>query len=343
MASTALVTGGTGMLGSHIAEQLVAAGTRVRALVRPGSDVGYLQRLDVDLVYGNLTNPADCLRAVEGVDHVYHSAAKVGDWGRWNEFQTGCLDATENLAQAALKAGTARFLHISSTSAYGHPTDRPEPIDESAEMGQNVWWCDPYTQSKIESEKILWKLVTEQALPLTVIRPSWLYGERDRTTVPRLLDRLRRGQVRFVGPGDNPLSAIHVGLVAQAAILAANHPHGLNQAFNITHQGPITQAEFLNLFASACGANPVTRSVPYRVVFAAATLVEMVARSRGRKSPPLITRYATWLLGRRLSYSTVKAETLLGWRPGIGYAKSIEQAVRWHLDREQVSHGVSSR
>ena len=191
-----------------------------------------------------------------------------------------------------------------------------------------------YTHSKVESEKILWRLAAEEKLPVTVIRPSWLYGERDRTTVPRLIDRLRRGQVRLVGPGDNPLSAIHAGLVAEASIIAANHPRGLNQAFNITHQGPITQREFLNLFATACGAKPVTKHLPYRLVFGVATSIEMIARGRMRKSPPLVTRYATWLLGRNLSYSTAKAESWLGWKPGVDYPTSIARVVAWHLERE---------
>ncbi len=101
-----------------------------------------------------------------------------------------------NLANAAAAAGVGRFLHISSTSAYGHPHDQVEPIDETAAMGQNVWVWDPYTHSKVESERILWQLAETGRLAVTVIRPSWLYGERDRTTVARLVDRLRRGRSR---------------------------------------------------------------------------------------------------------------------------------------------------
>src|SRR3954469_14021987 len=81
--SRVLVTGATGLLGSHIVERLVARGDRVRALVRPGSDVSFLQTLGVELAYGDLTDAGSCARAVRGVEVVYHSAAKVGDWGKW--------------------------------------------------------------------------------------------------------------------------------------------------------------------------------------------------------------------------------------------------------------------
>ncbi|MEO6812189.1 MAG: NAD-dependent epimerase/dehydratase family protein, partial [Isosphaeraceae bacterium] len=148
MTTITLVTGGTGMLGSHIAERLAARGDRVRALVRPGSDTAFLESLGMDFVTGDLTDPAACAQAVQGIGVVYHAAAKVGDWGPWNEFQTGCIDATRNLALAAIDAGVSRFVHISSTSAYGHPREGGPAVTEEAPLGQNLWTAwDYYTRS----------------------------------------------------------------------------------------------------------------------------------------------------------------------------------------------------
>ncbi len=337
-----LVTGATGMLGSHIAEKLVKKGDRVRALVRAGSRTEFLESLRVELVAGDLSDARSCERAVQGVDTVYHCAAKVGDWGQWAEFQSACLDGTRNLALSALDANVVRFLHISSTSAYGHPTEGGPPIDETNPLGQNLWplW-DYYTRSKVDCERLLWDLVEHRGLRLTVIRPSWLYGERDRTTLERLVGRLRAGKVPLIGPGDNPISAIYAGNVADAAILAANHPNSMGEAYNITHQGQITQREFLELFIEAIGAPPIRRTISYRLTFAAAFLIEAIARIRGRKTPPLITRYATWLMGRSLSYSTEKAETKLGWIPTLGNRESIQRSVRWFLESEQAQRRSS--
>ncbi len=333
---TSLVTGATGLLGSHITERLAARGDRVRALVRPTSDTRFLHRLGVELVEGDLTVPASCRRAMEGVQVVYHSAAKVGDWGRWTEFQTGCLDATETLARAAVQAHVERFVHISSTSAYGHPIEGGPPVDESAPLGQNLWpiW-DYYTLSKVECERILWRMVERDGLRLSVIRPSWLYGERDRTTTARIVRRIKAGKVPLIGRGDNPLSAIYAGNVADAALLAADDPGSVGEAYNVTSMGPITQREWLDLFAEACRAPRPSRHVPYGLLFAIATGIEAVCRLVRRRRPPVITRYATWLMGRDLSYSTAKAEQRLGWRPAIGYRESIERTVRWYLDASQ--------
>ena len=108
-----LVTGATGLLGSHLADRMVAQGDRVRALVRPGSPTQFLDELGVEIVRGDLTDKVACKAAVAGVARVFHCEAKVGDWGRWREFQTGCIDATRTLAQAPPARGSI----ASSTSA----------------------------------------------------------------------------------------------------------------------------------------------------------------------------------------------------------------------------------
>jgi 2-alkyl-3-oxoalkanoate reductase len=325
-----LVTGATGLLGSHIAERLVARGDRVRALVRSSSDTSFLRGHDVELVNGDLTDLKACRRAMAGVRNVYHAAAKVGDWGTWAEFQTDCLDATENLARAAREEGVERFVHISSTSAYGHPKEGGPPVDETAALGQNLWpiW-DGYTLSKVECERLLWRAVEKDGLRLSVIRPSWLYGERDRTTVKRLVRRLQAGKVPLIGSGDNPLSAIYAGNVADAAILVSDDPGSLGEAYNVTSMGPITQREWLDLFANACGAPLPSRRLSYPLTFAIAFGLEAFGRLTRRHRPPLITRYATWLMGRNLSYSTDKIQNKVGWRPAVGYKESIERTVRW--------------
>lgn len=334
-----LVTGATGLLGSHIAEKLIARGHRVRALVRRGTETAFLESIGVELQRGDLNDPASCIDAAREVGLIFHCAAKVGDWGSWAEFQYGCIEATGNMARAALQQGVGRFVHISSTSAYGHPVEGGPPIDEAAPLGQRYWsvW-DYYTRSKVETERLLWDLAESKGLPLTVIRPSWLYGERDRITVARLVKRLRGRGIPMVGRGDNPLSAIYAGCVADAALLAADDPGSVGEAYNVTDQGPITQREYFRLWAEAVGAAPSRRRWPYHSVYTAGLALEAFGKLTRRERPPLITRYATWLMGRDLSYSTEKARAKLGWAPALGYRESIERTVRWYLGQNSKSH-----
>src|SRR5438132_11986401 len=76
-----VITGATGLLGSHVAEQLVARGERVRTLVRRDSNIAFLQQLGVELAWGDLQDPNSLREAFAGADVVYHCAAKVGEWG----------------------------------------------------------------------------------------------------------------------------------------------------------------------------------------------------------------------------------------------------------------------
>lgn len=326
-----LVTGATGLLGSHLVERLRARGDHARALVRPSSDARLLDELGVEVVRGDLTDPAACDRALEGVEIAFHCAAKVGDWGSWREFQVGCVDATRTLAEAARRAGVDRFVHVSSTSAYGHPTDREEPITEDHPLGENVWLLDHYTRSKVECERLLWGMSRAGGPPLTVIRPSWLFGERDRTTIPRLIQEFRWNRVSIVGRGDNPLSAVYAGVVADAAILAADDPGSVGEAYNVTSHEPITQRRFLDMLADALDAPRVTWRYPFRLAYYGGLAMELQGRALRSAKPPRVTRYGAWLLGRYLGYSTEKARRKLGWTPALSYEESIARTVGWFL------------
>ena len=100
-----------------------------------------------------------------------------------------------------------------------------------------------------------------------MIRPSWLFGERDRTTIPRLIQEFRWHRVSIVGKGDNPLSAVYAGVVADAALLAARDPGSVGEAYNITSHSRITQREFLDMLADAIGVPRVTWHYPFWYAF----------------------------------------------------------------------------
>src|SRR5947209_3896358 len=105
-----VITGATGQLGSHIAEQLRRAGERVRALVRPGRDSTFLEALGVELVAGDLADGAAVRQAVAGADIVYHCAARVSDWGPWPVFEREAVTSTRSLVDACRAAQVGRLL-----------------------------------------------------------------------------------------------------------------------------------------------------------------------------------------------------------------------------------------
>ena len=324
-----VITGATGLLGSHLAEQLRAEGARVRALVRPTSRTEFLDQLGVEKVVGDLSDLASLRRAVEGADVVYHAAAKVGDWGTRQEFLRETQQGTENLVAACQSVGVGRFVHVSSTSAYGHPPADAPPIDETWPLGERFWLWDDYTRTKIAAERAVWA-AGQAGLPISIIRPSWLYGPRDRLSIARIDRSLKSGRVRLIGAGDNLMNTVYAGNVAEACRLAATRPEAVGQAFNITNDGQLTQRRYFELYAQALGHPAPTRHYPFAVAWTGAFLLEAAYRAVRSRRPPFITRYAVWLLGRNTFYSTEKAQRVLGWRPRVGYEEGIPLTVAWY-------------
>lgn len=327
-----LVTGATGLLGSHIVEKLVQAGRPVRALVRPTSDTRYLDEWGVEKVHGDITDRSSLDKAMDGVERVYHSAAQVGDWGPWERFVAISIDGTRNMLDAASQASVKRFLLVSSISAYGHPNGKGLVLDETAPLGVNLHKWSYYSRAKVVAEKLAWEYHKRGDLPVTVVKPSWLYGRRDRASTPRLIRAIRAGKGKLIGDGNNRLNLTHAENVAAGCLLAAESEAALGQAYNLASDGEITQGQYINKIAECIGAKPVTKTVPYSVARSAAFVMEVFGHAFRTKKPPLVTRYSVWLIGRQCFFSSHKAREQLGWKPIIGYEEGIERSVKWCLD-----------
>jgi nucleoside-diphosphate-sugar epimerase len=324
-----VVTGATGLLGSHIAEQLVARGERVRALVRPTSETAFLRRLGADLAVGDLQDMGSVRRAVEGADVVYHSAAHVGEWGPWALYQARIIDATRHLLEACRAQAVNRVLHVSSITVYGHPRPRPGLFAEDEPLGQNLWIWDYYCRAKIEAER----LVRAYDRDWTIVRPTWIFGPRDRNTFPRILKALQSGRVKLVGSGENLINAVYVADVAAGAILAANHPGARGEAYHLSSEGELTQRQFLDITTDGLGLPRVTRHIPFRLAFGIGLFAEIVGRVIRLRRPPHITRYAVSLVGRPTQFSIAKARTQLGWQPQVSARKGLRLTLEWLRDQ----------
>jgi nucleoside-diphosphate-sugar epimerase len=321
-----VVTGATGLLGSHIVEQLRTRGERVRALVRPTSDTTFLRQLGVELAVGDLTEPDSLRRALDGAAVVYHCAARVGDWGPWRVFQHEVIDATANLLDACRNVGVGRVLHVSSIIVYGHPRLGDKWFTEDEPLGQNLWLWDYYCRAKVRAEELCRQYPGE----LTIVRPSWIYGPRDRTTLPRVLKALDAARVAIIGGGDNLLNVIYAGDVAEGAILAANHPHAKGQAYNLSSEGEISQLDFLNLLTDSLGRPRIRRHISYRIAFWGGFLSEVIGRTIRIRRPPHLTRYAVGLIGRSTRFSIAKAREQLGWQPRVGIREGLQHTLDWY-------------
>ena len=259
-----LVTGATGLLGSHIAERLVRRGDRVRALVRPASETGFLDAIGVDRVVGDLADLDSCRTSDGGGDDGLSLGREGGRLGNLARVP-GRLPRRDREPGAAPRARPGSI--VSSRSVRRAPTaTRPRAGRRSTRRRRSARTSGPSgttTRSARSSANASSgdRRRTGRAPPER--DPPELALRRARPDDGRpARDRLKAGKVPLIGRGDNPLSAIYAGSVADAALLAADDPKSVGEAYNITSMGSITQRDWLNLFADACGAPHPSRHAP---------------------------------------------------------------------------------
>jgi nucleoside-diphosphate-sugar epimerase len=322
-----VITGATGILGSHIAQQLAARGEKVRALVRPTSDLRFLTSLGAESVVGDLADEAALAQLCRGADTLYHCAARVGDFGKWNQFRTEIVEGTARVMKACRAANVARALHVSSVAVYGHrPRIPPDGLTESSFIPHGRRFGDNYGRAKAEAEAVARATFPE----VTIIRPTWTYGPRDRHGFPRLLQALRGSWVSIVGTGDNLLNILHAEDLARGAILAATKSEAAGQTYNMCSEGDITQRQFLDALCDALGLPQITRRYPVRLAYFGGWLGEVIARIIRLKRAPHISRYTVSRLARSTAYRIGKAKSELGWSPRIKTLDGVRDALQWY-------------
>jgi nucleoside-diphosphate-sugar epimerase len=326
MPGTCLITGATGFVGSHLAAACVQRGYAVRALARAGSDTKLLESHGVTIVRGDLIDSKVFPEALQGVQVVFHTAAKVGDWGPVADYRAVNVEALRGLLEACRSIPMQRFVHLSSLGVYAarhhFGTTETEPLP--------VRHVDGYTQTKVEAEQLALSHQREHGVPVVVLRPGFIYGPRDRWVLPRLIENLRAGQVRYLGGGGQALNTIYVGNLVEAALLAAEKPNVVGHAFNLTDGEPVTKRRFIDAIADGLGLPRPRGSVPLWVARLAAWWMEGAARRRNDPHPPRLTQGRLKFLGMNLDFSIEKARRELGYQPRYSFAKGIAETIGWY-------------
>ena len=270
---TVLVTGGTGLLGSHVVDLLLERDESVRALVWPGEDASPLARSGVETVVGDLADGSGLEDAVRGVDLVLHCAAITGGWGDRALYEAVNVRGTLRLVELALEAGSLRIVHVSSITVHGN--DVHGIADETSAIRVEP---NPYSWSKVEAERRLHEIVESRGAPITVVRPGWIYGPRDRNSFGRFAEMIRRGKMIVVGAGNNNLPLVYVRDVANGVILAGTSDRAVGETYLLVGDEPVTQMRLSQHLASELGVPRPSRHVPYRLALALGLAAETAGK-----------------------------------------------------------------
>lgn len=313
-----LVTGAAGFIGSHLTQQLLAAGAHVRAFVRYNSmnSRGFLdklpleQRKEIEVVTGDLRDAHAVREAVRGTDIVFHLGALISipySYLHPTEVVETNVFGTLNILQAVRQEDVGRLVHTSTSEVYG--TAQYVPIDEHHPLqGQS-----PYAASKIAADKIVESFHRSYQTPVVTVRPFNAYGPRQsmRAVIPTIINQALNGSEIVLGNLNVTRDFTFVEDTARAFICAAVSDEALGEVVNIGSGREITIERLVQTILRLVG-----RSLPVRVE---------PLRLRPEKSEV-----------RRLLANNDKAANVLRWQPTVPLEEGLLRTIEWIRENQHV-------
>lgn len=322
-----LVTGGTGFLGRKLVARLLAEGREVIVLARtPAPD---LEAQGVRFVSASLDEPTAVRDACAGVETVFHVAARVGVWGRYQDFFRTNVLGTRALLEGCREHGVKRCVYTSTPSVVYNGRDL-SGADETLPLTTRSPSPYPLTKAIAEREVLAANAATFATVAL---RPHLIWGESDPHLVPRVLAKARAGRLRMIGSGNNRVDMVHVENAVDAHLLAENALRAESQrnvggrAFFITNDEPVLLWNWINALLSALGERAVTRRISLRSALVAGSLCELAWRSLNLAGEPPLTRFVAAELAKDHWFDITAAKRDLGYVPRVSMADGTARLV----------------
>jgi nucleoside-diphosphate-sugar epimerase len=330
---TVLVTGAAGFLGSHVTRLLADAGDPPRVLVRPGEPIAPLVGRGCEIHRGDLADRGSLMAAVRGVDLVLNCAARTGPWGPQADYERSNVLGLETLVRAGMAAGVRRLVHVSSITVHGN--DVHGAADEFASLRSEP---NPYSRTKVAGERLLRRMMREGSMPITIVRPGWIYGPGDHASFGRLAQRIADEQMVVVGRGDNRLPLIYVRDAARGVLLAGQAERAEGRSYLLVNDEPVTQRDFVAAIAEELGVPQPTRHIPYPLARSLGAAAETAWRLARRREAPPVMRYGIQLLGGENRFVIARAREELGFVPLVDLAQGVAQSVAWYRGDGEPAH-----
>jgi nucleoside-diphosphate-sugar epimerase len=281
---------------------------------------GCVERLGAEAVAGDLGRYDSLVEGAEGCDTVFHLAAKVDDWGRYDEFYRTNVEGTENVLAAARAAGATKFMHASTEAVLvgGRPI-----------VGATEAWPRParplghypLTKGMAEDRVIA---ANSAAMQTVIVRPRLVWGRGDTSVLPKMVRSVRNGTWRWISGGRYLTSTCHVANACAALLLAAERGGG-GEIYFVTDGEPVEFRWFATELLRSRGLDPGTGSVPRPLVRVGAWLVDRVWRMLGLSGRPPVTPCGLRLIGVETTMDDSKIRRELGYRPVMTLGDGMSQ------------------
>lgn len=321
---TCFVTGATGVVGPVLVGNLLERGYKVRALSR--RPIASNESPDgLEIIQGDLSDKEVLKRAVEGVDIVFHLAAKLHinnpDPALKDEYRQVNVDGTKTLFDIAKSATVERFVYFSSIAVYGKSVSRGM-ITEDDEVFPDTL----YAETKHEGEQFVLNTFDKTENPFgVVLRLAAVYGKGMKGNYPRLVNALKKKRYVHIGDGTNRRTLVHVKDVARAAIIAAEHSSAAGKIYNVTDGAVYSLKEIIETICKVLEISPPRFRLPEKPVRMLAGAIEDAFALISKRAPVNRATIDKLLEDIAVSGDKMKAEVgfqseydlLSGWREAL--------------------------
>jgi nucleoside-diphosphate-sugar epimerase len=323
-----LVTGADGFLGRHFLAVLAERGLAARAMLIPGAPQRPLPG-GPEAVTADLLDAASLDKAVQGVTHVIHLAARVHMMNDpapdpEKEFFRVNVEGTRSLVEAAARGGAEHFLLMSTVKAMGE--EQAGQFDENSPPRPTT----PYGRSKLAAEQAMFELAGKRGLHAVALRLPMVYGPGAKGNVLRLLEAAKAGKRLPFGRIANRRSMVYVGNVVDAALRAIQAPRSAGKVYIVCDADVYGTRELYVEICRAMGKGPLLRNVPLWVLRAAAKAGD-AAEAILRRKMPIDSDVVTRIAGD-LCFDGGRIGRELDWSPKVSLAEGISKTVQWYRE-----------
>jgi len=320
-----LITGAGGFIGTVLCKRLVEDKFNVTGLAMPGEKTENLEQMGVAIVRGDITKPGTIRGICDGIDTVYHLAARVTYWGTRKEFYDTIYEATKNMLEEA--AGKVhRFVYVSSVVATGlGPKHRKGQQESDPVYKTGIFYGD----AKLDAEGLIWNYHRDGKISGTVIRPTNVIGPAS-VWVRDAVDNLNKPFLPLIDGGRWSASLLYVENLVDALVLAGTKEIAAGQTYHIRDDYTATWRQYFTDIAGLMGKNIKATtffSIPFALAWPSAGFVGTICAALHIKTT--MTRHNVAMMGRDNDIDNSKAKRELGWNTRVTYEDALRRIGAW--------------
>ncbi len=320
-----LVTGATGFTGGHLARTLAQRGYQVRGLARLASQARDLEMAGIEPAIGALDDRGAIAHAVKDVDVVYHIAAVYRQASTSKAtYRAVNAIAVGDLIDAAAGAGVQRVVHCSTVGVHGDIEHPPANDDAPLRPG------DIYQVTKLEGEHIAREAAKRTGVPVTIARPSGIYGPGDRRLL-KLFRGVARRRFVVLGSGNIFYHLTYIEDLVEGFRRCGEAAAGANRTYILAGGEVTTLNELMALIAAEAVVAPPVMKLPVWPFWLAGAACEALCAPLGVEPPIYRRRVDFFTKSRAFDISRARAE--IGYAPQVGLRDGIRKTLAWYKER----------